>query len=177
MQHIRLFVFPYSFALFLRKGFVLMHTWYCICVHYWQFSPRLESEIYKHYVPWEHLINLAWYTMMAKPMKTNELYYPMIQFLIMRVLPWGTFGFKNRTPRYSLVVTELNYIRRNRKRFLKYLRLLSIIQLLNWGSYVSWYSKTQSRVLAIDAVNFSMFSAQILSFPTGSHRQRGLGTG
>lgn len=52
-----------------------MHTWYCICVHYWHIENNLktalagglyakgtwilESGIYKHYVLWEHLISLA----------------------------------------------------------------------------------------------------------------------
>ena len=45
MQHIRLFVFPYSLALFLRKGFVLMHTWYCICVHYWHIENNLKTAL------------------------------------------------------------------------------------------------------------------------------------
>ena len=45
MQHIRLFVFPYSFALLLRKGFVLMHTWHCICVHYWHIENNLKTAL------------------------------------------------------------------------------------------------------------------------------------
>ena len=36
----------------------------------------------------DHGINNGSYTMMAKPMKTLEIHYPMIQFLIMYIIIW-----------------------------------------------------------------------------------------
>ena len=34
--------FPYWFA---RKGFVSMHNWYCICVHYWHIENSLKTAL------------------------------------------------------------------------------------------------------------------------------------
>ena len=35
--------FPVLVRTFLRKGFVSMHTWYCICVHYWRIENSLKK--------------------------------------------------------------------------------------------------------------------------------------
>ena len=37
------FVFFVLVRTFLRKGFVSMHTWYCICAHYWHIENSLKT--------------------------------------------------------------------------------------------------------------------------------------
>ena len=37
--------FPVLVRTFLRKGFVSMHTRYCICVHYWHIENNLKTAL------------------------------------------------------------------------------------------------------------------------------------
>ena len=45
--------FPVLVSLFLRKGFVSMHIWYCTCVHYWHIENSLKTALIwqKAFVP------------------------------------------------------------------------------------------------------------------------------
>jgi len=40
-----IFFFRYYFALFLRRGFVSIHTWYCICVQFWHIENNLKTAL------------------------------------------------------------------------------------------------------------------------------------